>query len=172
MSSITMRLAAWEKALGLLPDEEDVPYFKDVLLDVLHVDGHILFSPSDTGNQLHYKQNNRGQTSHVYEFYTDKRGLDLRGLPRFATHEVELDVDNMNNMTWRVPPIHELPWPTPVYCQEDTLIAERELALRVTSAGEDYVARANVARTAPPWVRRITRARWTAIFKEGRVCLA
>ncbi len=113
MTHVTMRVAMWERQLGLVPYEDDVPEFADVRLDVLYADGCLLFVPSATGTPLHYKEcpGVRRRSRHAFEFKLDRMGCGLSGLPRFALHDVDMAVDDSGDMTWEVPPAHELPWP-------------------------------------------------------------
>ncbi len=171
MTSITMRVAVWDRWLGLVPTEDDVPQFSGVRLDVLHDDGCLLFVPSEGGTPLHYKKNSetRGMLScHVYEFKLNRVGCGLADLPRFALHEVDLSVDDAGNMVWDMPPIHELPWPCHVgnMPHDDRVaMAERELALRVRSAAGDAMIMRTICRRVPDWVRRAVRSEhWSKIF--------
>ncbi len=175
MTHITMCVAVWNHWLGLMPAEDDVPWFSDIRLDVLHDDGCLLFVPSEGGTPLHYKENpkSRGKPpSHVYEFGLDRAGCGLADLPRFALHEVDMSVDDAGNMVWDMPPTHELPWPVHVggMSHDDrATVAEQELTLRVGSAAGDCVVLCRVAMDVPDWARRVLGCGvWSNIFWRAR----
>lgn len=172
MTGITMRVAVWDHWLGLMPAADDVPRFSGVRLDVLHDDGCLLFVPSEGGTPLHYKENSetRGKSPlHTYEFKLNRAGCGLEDLPRFAVHEVDLSVDDAGNMTWDMPPTHELPWPRHVgsMSHDDRVaVVERELRVRVDSAGGDRTTLCRVAHGVPYWARQVILCdRWSQIFK-------
>ena len=181
MTSITMRMAVWEDRLALVPSEEDVPQFADVLLDVLHDDGRLLFTPVEDGVPLTYGEAecSRGrQMWHAYSFFRlnrEDRGLGT--LHRFGLHGVELSLDDAGSLMWEVPPIHELPWPAhakQLSHDRRTELAERELTLRADSArSHGYRVLSEVARNVPDWIRHAVRAeRWVQIFKGELGCSA
>ena len=174
MTSITMRVAMWERHLALVPPEDDVLQFADVRLDVLHVDDCLLFSPSPSGTPMHHKERHetRGKPScQAYEFWSNRTDCGLADMPRFALHEVDMTLDDTGDMTWEMPPAHELPWPVHVrgMSREDaTAVVERELRVRVDSCGDsDYTDLTKVAAAVPAWARNVIRAeQWARIFKR------
>lgn len=172
MTHATMRVAVWEHSLGLVPHEDDVPQFADVRLDVLYDDGCLLFVTSATGTPLHYKErpDTRGKPPcHAFEFRLDRTGCGLLDLPRFALHEVDMAVDDSGDMTWEMPPTHELPWPGHVHnmsFDSRVAVARRELKMRVDSTGGDLLILRKVAETVPPWARDVIGTQqWIDIFE-------
>lgn len=166
MTHITMRVAMWERGFALVPAEEDLHLFEGVQLEVLHVDGSMLFAPSDRGTALTLRRTTHSHPCHLYEFAYEESW----DLPRFPLHEVELTLDEDGSMTWCVPALDELPWTRAQGLSADqrTEVAERDLTLRVDLVRGDGLAMHKVASHAPNWVRRaLSSQQWAGIFVGG-----
>ncbi len=163
MTHIAMRVAMWERGFVLIPAEEDLHLFKDVQLEILYMDGHMVFVPSDRGVGLRLRRCTHSRPCLLYEFMYEEPWE----LPRFTLHEVELSLDEDGSMTWRVPDPCKLPWTIAqgLSADQKTAVAERELALRVRSAAGDAAVIRTICRRVPNWARLAIRAEsWSKIF--------
>lgn len=163
MTHITMRVAMWERGLALVPADEDAHLFKDVQLEILYVDGCMVFVPSDRGVALIFRRTTHSDPCLLYEFPYEEPW----DLPRFTLHKVELSLDEDGSMTWQVPPLDELPWTIAqgLSANRRAEVAKRDLELRVRSAAGDYLILTRVAMNTPDWVRVALRCSvWNAIF--------
>ena len=168
-----MRVARWDICLGVVPLEEDVPRFRDLRLVALRDAGQLLLCPDEGGTPLHFKARSRGRPLYAYEFKHTAVLGGLDGVPRFALHDVELEVlDDGVSMLWDMPPAHELPWVAFVNDMPRSkmaVVAERELRLRVESAGyEDPGLLSDIAVGVPNWARGVVDpSLWKSIFQDG-----
>ncbi len=163
MTHITMRVAMWERGLVLVPADEDAHLFADTRFEVMHVDGCMVFIPTDQGIVLRLRRCTHSRPCLLYEF-TYEESWEL---PRFTLHEVELSLDEDGSMTWCMPDLYELPWTIAqgLSADQKTVVAERELTLRVQSAAGDVTVMQTICHRVPNWARSAVRPeRWLKIF--------
>ncbi len=166
MTHITMRVAMWEHGLALVPADEDAYLFAGIRFEILYVDNCMVFVQTDQGTALHLKRCTHSYPCLMYEFVYKESW----GLPRFTLHTVELSLDEDGSMTWHMPDPHDLPWTNAQGLSADqrTMIAKRELALRVRSAAGNHMLLCHVAANVPRWARQALNYNvWNSLFGKA-----
>ncbi|KFH18471.1 hypothetical protein ELZ19_06855 [Brucella abortus] len=157
------RIAHWEGCIGIYPDRDLRSYMEGRAFRLDVIDRTILLEEVPDGNTGHYVDPARcAGYGLLYEFSV--LSLDL-GLARFCLDRVELEGDD-GLLAWTIPEDHSLPWPH-LRGSSKSMVAARELAIRLRSACQCGVDPKEVTRRVPERVRQhIGRETWAEIVRR------
>jgi len=166
-----LRVGLWTRLLLVLPLPEEREVYEDLLVKpsfddqarALHLE--VGLSVKGGGALHHRYEKGKEGLERAFSFTRYQARLALMPWePRFCIHEVEFEHagqgEDFDVLTWRLPPRHDLPWPSvggiahlPV--AEGAALALRELRMRALSARQAGADVKLFCRAVPDWVRSL-----------------